>query len=316
MDSSSSTGLGGVVGLWSDPFLWSLASALFLGLAAGQVVRALRRSRRRADDDRRRRSARFARAIAYLSLGILALAGLFVLADKTGLNEAWNAERTVLLASCAAIFVLGACAGRCPLALGLPVAGLLAAAFCLLGLAVAGWLPLRSDSGSEAFVVARLLPYKVEPNSFSGQLELPERDSVPVVQDIGLASSSVGLRVECLELREPLRLVACLVSPKARASSAAWSGSLKLYRVAGVAAKGGLSLDFRGPAHLGLLDAALPMSADEGLEPLSAPARTEALFGLALRVRSTGESLRLVPLQPIFFEISRSDFSVRTRSGR
>jgi hypothetical protein len=313
MDSSLAA--GGFAGLVLDPYLWGAGSSLLAGLAAGQALRALRRSRRRADADRHLRSSRFARAIAYLSLAILALAGLFVLADKGGLALAWGAGRLAFLSSCAAALAIGACAGRNPLALGLPLAALVAALLLILGLALEGWLPLRADSGSRA-LVARLLPYEVGKGSFRGQLELPERDSVPVVQDLSLAATAVGLRAECLELGEPLRLAACLVSPKARLASAPYADLLRLYRVAGLAGGAGAELDFRGPARLALLDAAMPLPADAGLDPGSPPARREALLGLVRRTRSASAAVALVPLQPLSFELALPDLELLARAGR
>jgi hypothetical protein len=314
MDSSVAAGIGQVGGAWTDPYLWAALAALFVGLAAGQVLRAFLRSRRRGDVDRRRRAARFARAIAYLSLGILALAALFVLADKSGLSEALIAGRSVLIASCAMFFVLGLCAGLAPLLLGLPIACLAFAALGFLRFALAGWLPIRSDSGS-SLLIARLLPYEVGPSSFKGQLELLERDSLPVVQDLGFASSSVGIRVECIELKEPLRIAACIASPKVRAASKAYAGTLRLYRIDGLVAQGDASpgLDFKRPLHFRLLDAVLPLPSGEGLAPAFSPARAQALFGLAERTRRTSLFGSLALLQPLSFELALPDLSIALR---
>jgi hypothetical protein len=139
---------------------------------------------------------------------------------------------------------------------------------------------------------------------------------VPVIQDLSLASGSVGLRAECLELDEPLRLVACAVSPRARSASAPGGGTLRLYRVAGIAAASGPSLDFTGPARLGLVDAAIPLPPGEGVAPGSAPARREALFGLARRIRSTSAAFSLVPLRGLAFELSLPGLSVVSRAER
>jgi|GEM_PF-1762019 len=329
MDSSQAA-LGFVGSPWSDPYLWCGAAAFFAGLAGGLVLRAFWRSRRLSSSDRRRRSARFAWAIAHLSLGILCLAGLFILADKGCLAEAWGDDRLVLLASSAAALLVGICAGYRPLVLGLPAAGALAAALGALGLAIAGWIPLRADA-AQGTAVARLLPYKVEARSFGGQLELPERDSVPVVQDLSLAAGSAGLRVECLELGEPLRLAACVVSARARSAPASSpDGKLRFYRVAGVvgeaaagAAPGGgpaaaasfVSSNFPGPAHMGLLDALLPLPPREGLEPGSAPARATAFLGLALRLRLTSACSPLVPLEPVSFVLRAPAYSLEARTA-
>jgi hypothetical protein len=317
MDFSVAGGMGIVLGPWADPFMWAALAALFVGLAAGLVLRALRRSRRRGDADRRRRSARFARAIVYISFGILALAALFVLADKDGLVRIWAEERLILLAWCALVLILGICAGRNPLVLGLPIACLAFAALAFLRMAIAGWLPVQPGSGS-SLVIARLLPYEVGTTAFRGQLELPERDSVPVVQELGFASNSVGIRVESLELKEPLRLAACLVSPKVRAASAIYMETLRLYRVVGLAGPGkpSLGLDFRGPAYLRFLDAVLPLPPAEGFEPGSSPARGSGFFDLAERTRRTSSCASLSPLEPLSFELALSDLSVTLRLGR
>jgi len=317
MDSSVAGGMGILPGPWADPFLWAALAALFVGLAAGLVLRALRRSRRRGDADRRRRSARFARAIAYLSLGILALAALFVLADKDGLSAIRKEGSPVLLAWCALILLLGVCAGRNPLAFGLPIACLALAALGFLRLTIEGWLPIRPSSAS-SLVIARLLPYEVGTAAFRGQLELPERDSVPVVQELGLASNSVGLRVECLELKEPFRLAACLVSPKARAASADYSETLMLYRVVGLALPGDShsGLDFKGPSHLRFLDALIPLSPALGFEPGSPPAQGRRFFGLAERTRRTSPCGTLAALEPLSFALSLPALTVELRPGQ
>jgi hypothetical protein len=318
MDSSSALGIGPVAGLWADPYLWGGAAALFVGLAAGQVLRALRRSRRRADSDHRIRAARFSRAIALFSLGILALAALFVLADKAGLSGMMGAGSAPLfIAFCAAAFLAGAAAGGSPLFLGLPIAGLVAAFLCLVGLALEGWAPLRADSGPKV-ELARLLPYEVGPSSFRGQIELTERDSAPVAQDVGLPSASVGVRVECLELREPLRLAACLASPRARAASAAYAPTLRLYRLVGLALPDDSSPGavFGAPAHASLLELALPLPPDGGFAPGSSPARVVAAFGLAVRVRLTSACAPLVALQSLSFDLALPAFAIELRPGR
>jgi hypothetical protein len=316
MDSSSAPGIVAAGALWADPYLWTWAASLFAGLAAGQALRALLRSRRRADADRRRRSRRFARAIAFLSLGILAAAALFVLADKAGLSEAWAGTPLVLLAWSLLSLGFGLCAGFRPLALGLPLAALGLAALGLANLGLRGWLPLRGGAGSWV-EVARFLPYEVGPASFRGQLELPERDSMPIAQEAGLASSSIGIHVESLELKGPLRLAAGIAYPRARAASTAYSRASGFYRVVGLAAPGSLgslaTLDFAGPPYARLLDALLPLSG--GNEPGGPPARASSPFGLALRTRRTSAASPVAVLEPVVFELSGADYSVRTRSG-
>jgi hypothetical protein len=270
--------------LWADPYLWTTTASLLAGLSIGQGLGAL---------VRRRRSRRLARCIAYLSLAILALAGLLVLSDKAALALA---PSRLLFPWSAAIACLGLLAGRFPLAAGTPVALLALAALFLLRLSLAGWLPLRPGA---PLPVATLLPYEVGPASFRGQLELLERDSIPIAQELSLGSSSVALSAELLELEGPLGFCAGLVSPRTSAS-----GTRRFYRVVGLAAPGGMGRSFPSPAYLRFLDLALPLGPSEGLEPSGPSVSRSALFGLAKRSRGTSQAASLVALERLTFNLS------------
>jgi hypothetical protein len=314
-------GIGAADYAWADPFLWIGTAAVFAGLAAGQALRAFAPAGPGRIHAFRLRSRRIARAIAFLSFGILAVAALFVLADKGGLAGAWASgpARLGLLAWSALALAFGIGAGSRPLLLGLPLAGLGLVALGLVRFGLQGWLPIRSDAGAASDVeVARLLPYEVGPASFHGQLELPRRDSLPVVQEVGLASSSIGLCVESLELRGPLRLAACILLPDARSFATAYSPTQRLYRVVGLVAPGGLAsgLAFPAPRYIRLLDAALPLPASVGLEPAGPTARATAFFGLAQRARRTSAEKPLAVLEPLVFGLGGADLAITVRAGR
>ena len=306
--------------LVADPYLWAGGSAFFAGLALGQGARALFGPSARFLFGSRKagssllRSRRIARATAYLSLAILAAAGLFVLADKAGLGAAWGAERPALLAWAALALVGGGLAGFGPLVLGLPLAILAGLAFGLLRLGLEGWIPLRS-AGSGRVEVARLFPYEVGPAFFRGQLELPERDSVPVAQELSLGSASAAPRLEGLELRGPLRLAALMALPKARSASTASAIDLAFYRVVGLAAPGAKDLIFPGPRHAGILDALLPLPEGGGLASSGAPAEAAFPLGLVSRTRRTSAAASLVALETLAFELDAGDFSIALRAG-
>jgi hypothetical protein len=222
----------------ADPFLWAALASLFLGLALGQGLRALVGIGRGGVKARRLRSRRIARAIACVSLGILALTALFVFADKAALAEAASAAQALTLLAWASLaLVFGFCIGFRPLVLGLPFALVLFAALGSLRLALEGWLPLHASAS--AGEIARLLPFEATGASFRGQLELPERDSVPVAQEVSLASGSVSLRAEIVELRGPLRSAYRLARLKARAAASTGDQTNeRFYRVVGIAAPG------------------------------------------------------------------------------
>jgi hypothetical protein len=301
----------------SDPYLWAFAACLLASLGSGQALRALASIRDAGLAAARRRQGRVARALALLSLAILSVAGLLVFADKAAALSALSSATPYWFAGF--VCLCGLFAGFRPWALGLPLAGLVGLAVLLLSLALEGWLPLRPSAAaqSDGMEIARLLPYEVGADSFRGQLELPERDSVPVAQDLGLASSSVSLRVECLELGGPLRLaaeLAAVLSPESRAGAkagpAAFAPAARFYRVVGLAAPSAgrsspaPSLDFAKPARIALLDSVLALPASGGLEPGAPPASSSFLFGLASRTRRSSPAAQLLALEPVLFLLS------------
>jgi hypothetical protein len=292
----------------ADPFLWAALASLFLGLALGQGLRAFTGTGRGGSIARRLRSRRIARAIACLSLGILALTALFVFADKAALAEAASAAQALTLVAWASLaLVFGFCVGFRPLVLGLPFALVLIAALGFLRLALEGWLPLHTSAS--AGEIARLLPFEANGASFRGQLELPERDSVPVAQEVGLASGTVSLRVESVELRGPLRSAYRLARLKVEPALTGYRSILRFYRVVGIAAPGagGTSSEFATPRYIALLNALLPLPMGESPQPT---ASRSGVFGLALRRRLSSQAVPLVALQPISFRLSADGASL------
>jgi hypothetical protein len=291
--------------IWADPYFWTTLVAVFFGFASGQALRVFIRLKENRVVARRRRSRRIARAIAFLSIGILAFAALLVLADKAALVG--GIARFLAIPSWVAfVAVVGMAAGFRPFVLGTPLAALALSVLGLVGLCLDGWLPLRAAGSS--FEIARLLPYEVGPNGFSGHFELPERDSVPVAQELGLPSNSVSLRVESLELAGPLRLAVGLLKvvsagERVRSSdaSASFSTVARFYRIVGLASPGG-DMRFASPRHIALLDTLLSLPPNGGLEPGAMVRST--LFGLATRFRRTSGAERLVTLEPVSFGIS------------
>lgn len=291
----------------SDPYLWITAACLFAGLAAGQALRAFASLGEGFLRSRRRAPGRLARAIAFLSLGILGFAGLLVFAAKPlapTMSCAWPWALLVFLAA----FL----AGFRPLAAGLPIAAASIACLLVIGLALEGWLALRPATKGAAYVVGSFLPYEVGSSSFRGHLELPERDSVPVAQELSLASNSLAVSVEGLRLSGPLRFLSEL--------SAAFSGKggsgaapLLYYRVVGIAAPGGISQAFAAPARIRLLDFLLPLTAGGGLEPGGESAESSAPLGLATRTRRTSPAIALVALSPVSFVLNSEDYSINIR---
>jgi hypothetical protein len=273
-------------GIASDAYLWASAAAVGAGLAAGQLARAFAPLLEKPAKSARRKSGRITRAAVFLSVGILAAAALLVLADKAALTAGLS-RGGALAPWTAALAALACLAGFLPLAAGSPIAGLAIALLCLLRFSLEGWLPSRSVAGAPV-EVARLLPYEVGSGSFRGQLETPLRDSVPVAQEVGLSSSSVGISVECLALGGPLPLAAGAMIPRLRSSDA--SAGLLLYRVVALAAPGGPQQVFGAPPHGRLLDAVLPSTAD--------------LLGLARRWRLSSPTVPLVALKRVSFSLS------------
>jgi hypothetical protein len=278
-------------GIWADPYLWASAAAVFAGLAAGQAARALIFARGGESRTTRRRSRRIARATSFLSLGILAFAALLVFADKTALGPE-------LILWVALIAVLAVAAGCRPLSAGLPLVFVALAALAMLRLSLEGWLPLRPAAAGASVKIAALLAYDVGPSSFRGHLELPVRDSVPIAQELGLASSSAALSVESLELWGPLGFAVSIAAPQARPDFAPMT---RFYRIVGVAAPGGIFQKFASPVHVLFLDAVLPLPAAAGIEPGGGAVSRQAVFGLARRSRRTSAAAPLIALEPLSF---------------
>jgi hypothetical protein len=302
-------------GIFADPYLWAAAGAAFVGLAAGQALRGFVSVREGSLRHRRRRPLRVARAIALLSLGILCLAALLVLADRASLAE--GLARGLIVPWAALTGLMAFVAGFMPIAVGLPIAGLCLAILGFASLSLEGWLPYRSSSGSPV-EAARILPYEVGPASFRGQIEMTERDSVPIVQEMSVAAPSVGLCVEGLSLDGPLGFIADLVHPRRPIIGAAAArgvptvskpAKLRLYRIVGLVSPGGASWFFPNPPHLDFLEALLPLPADSGLAPAAPLAERSVLFGLATRTRAASPAVSLLALEPVVFGL-RDDASV------
>ena len=280
----------------NDPYLWALLAALLAGLALGQAARwaatllgASRTSSRNAPNRRARRAARSARAVALAALAVLAATALLVFPDKAGLSD------PLLRLSAAAALGLGLVGGTFPLAAGLPLAALALGAFLFLRSGLGGWIPFGGPGP-----LGSLLPYELKAGpagegSFRGELELAERDSVPVAQEVGLASDGAALAVESLELKGPVGLAATLAR-----------GGRSFYRVVGLvgrpsAAGQGPRLLFAGASPL--LASLASLGADEGMEPGAAPAVRGELLGLVLRRRATSAAAPIVVLEPIRFSL-------------
>ena len=253
--------------LVADPFLWALLAALLGGLSAGQALRALLPLGGERESLLRKRPARLSRSVALLAIALLAASALLIFADKASLASALAAA-TLIPWACA-VAILGLLAGFRPLVLGFPLLGLSLFALGFFALCLQGWLPFRAATG-ESFEMAHLLPYSVGPSGFRGQLELPERDSVPIAQDLALSTDAVCLRVESLAFAGPLRLAASIVSPGEASPGysdpsashdralVAFSPVLRFYRVVGIASPDGrASLSFSRPRHAAFLDAFL-----------------------------------------------------------
>jgi hypothetical protein len=289
----------------ANPYLWATAASAFAGLAAGQALRAFIVVREGTARAARRRPSRIARAIAFLSLGILALAGLLVLSDK-------SAPRMGLVPFAALAFLLSLLSGFRPLVLGAPLALACAASLGAIGLALFGWLSLRPPATTQgsSYEVASLLPYEVGASSFRGHLELPERDSVPVAQEVGLGAAELAVSVESLALAGPLAFLGDLALASVPPSH---TGTLRLYRVVGISAPGGLSQSFPVPAYIRLLDFVLPLPPGAGTEPGRSAALRSGLLGLASRSRLTSPSVRLVALQPVSYSLIVEGGEVKIR---
>jgi hypothetical protein len=303
MASETLPGLLGAAGLWADPWFWAGAAAAFSGLAAGQAVRIVLPGREDGAKTLRRKPRRISRALAFLSLGILALAGFLVLADRNSLSGVGLAEGTGLpwlLIWALLLALLCTLAGLRWLAAGLPLAALCLGALWLLRLALQGWLPLPPGSGVR---VASFLPYELGPKGVRGHLELVSGGSALPSQELALGSASIALSVETLDLAGPLGFLAELSSGTAPVPAA---GVSTFYRLVGIAAPGAEPQSFATPVHLDLVDAVLALPEGEGRAPGASVSSKPALFGLALRSRRTSQALGLVALEPLSFTLGRA----------
>ncbi len=268
-----------------DPFLWAALAALFLGLAAGQAFRA---PLARGGAARRRKAAsRWTRSFAFAAFAVLSATALLVLPAKSSLLEPslpWTG---------AAAFALGFLAGLWPLAAGLPAALLVSGALLLARASLAGWVPFRG-----AGPVASLLPFErsgegAGPFAYRAELELAERDSIPVAQELLIESDAAGLAVEGIVLRGPVALAAKLAR-----------GASRFYRVAAVAGRAGPGPSFA--ARPWILDGIAALDPAEGWEP-GAPAAERASPGdLLVRRRSTSVLAPLLVLEPLRFDLDAS----------
>ena len=281
--------MGGAMG---DPYLWSALAALFLGLALGQALRWASRFLGRGSA---RGPARSARALAFAALALLPAAALLVYPPKASLSDPrlgyWAAS----------VLAAGALSGFWPRAAGLPLAAALAAALAFLGSGLSGWVGFGGPGP-----LASLLPYEVlrpedgalgdaasgARGSFRGELELAERDSVPIAQSVAMAAAEVAVAVESIELGGPLRLAAAIAG---RGSGG------RFYRVVGLVAPGAEPALFPGASPL--LDPVAPIAPELGFEPGAPAEEAEALLGLFARRRVSSPAARLVALEPARFSL-------------
>ena len=292
----------GLSGIRADPYLWVSVAAVFTGLALGQAARAFLPYRGPAARSARRRSGRVARAIAFLSFGILSVAALLVMADKGALAVGLARGGAVpgagaLMPWAAVVAGLALVAGMRPLAAGIPLVCAALAVTFLARLALEDWLPLRAPTAGGSVKVAEMLPYEVGPASFRGHLELSERAAKPAAQELALGSNSVGVTVETLVASGPVAFLAKIVLPSPRTLAAT---APRFYRVVGIAAPGGATQAFSAPANIRLLDTLLPLAPGAGLEP-GAAAATSGPVALARRSRQTSAASGLVALEPVSF---------------
>jgi hypothetical protein len=294
----------------TDPYLWATTAALFAGLAVGQAVRCLSLSGASPSETGRARARRTARALTYISLAILAVAGLLVLSDKAALARALGSAALgtgnkggaffgsgALLPWAALVAAIALAVGLFPRAAGIPAAAVCLAGLVLLRLALMGWLSLPAAPAEGHYKIAHLLPYEVGPASFLGHLEMPALDSAPASRELSLRASAVALSAESLELAGPLAFLGGLADPP----KAAGSVVLRLYRISAVSAPGGIAESFPLPAYSLLLDVFLSLPPGAGIAPGGAAVSRTTAFGLARRSRATSAAIGLAALEPVNF---------------
>lgn len=291
----------------TDPYVWATTAALFAGLAVGQTVRCLSFFGASPSETGRERARRTARALTYISLAILAVAGLLVLSDKAALARALGSAALgkggaffgsgALLPWAAFVAAIGIAVGLFPRAVGLPAAAGCLAGLIILRLALMGWLSLPAAPSDSYHKIAYLLPYEVGPATFRGHLEMSARDSAPASRELSLRASAVALSAESLELAGPLAFLGGLADPP----KAPGAGVLRLYRISAVSALGGIAETFPGPTHSLLLDVFLSLPPGAGLAPGGAAVSRTTAFGLARRSRATSAAIGLAALEPVNF---------------
>jgi hypothetical protein len=318
--------LGLVTGpsLAASPYLWVTMAALGAGLAAGQVLgwafgrvrRVTRRvaattsgarhvARAHPRDRRSPGAGRLARAGAFSSFGILALAGLLVFPSKDYLDAP-------ALCAWALFFALaGLAAGLWPRAGGAAAAALLVAVFALVHVAIASWTPFEGE-----VEIARLFPLELS-NAQGGSVYRAELrivgygaggGAVVSPRMIELPRDQTAIVAESIELRGPLAFLALF--PKSPMIV------LRLYRVVAIA--GESEAPYRLPQSASPTDRLVSrfaaLEASQGYRPGAPPAVKESLAGLFVRIRAASAEADVQPLQGIVFTLG-DDFVPRIESS-
>jgi len=251
-----------------------LLGGLCLGLGLGTLTRALGAKGR---GETRLAARRSSAAATILALAVVAAIGFLVLPGRAAgrLPEATTAAYRVFLLPGLGVLALGLIVGLLPRAVGIPLCIIMIAFTFALLAGLADWL--ASGSARE---IAVLTPFSVEAGSFSGELAVTEKDSVPIQQEISLPATGAGLAIERLELDGFLGLC--------RGRS--------FYRLAGIVGErdGEETLidDFRRPTRM--LDLVLPL--DDSLD-----AATSLPF--ARRWREATAIHPLIALEPLRFSL-------------
>jgi hypothetical protein len=289
-----------LLALTANPYFLAGLASLFAGLSVGQAL-GWARSRQA-----RKRSRRSAFSVAFLSLALLAIAGIAVFPPKASLGD------LALLLYALAVASLGALAGALPRTAGILIAAVAFASVPVLRTGLEGWAALRPG------LVARLLPLpgggtvgaasEGAIGTFIGELESTEQGGG--TRRIAFAGESAVLVIEELELRGPLSVIASFASP-AEAEGAGESSSRLFYRLAGAGGPASVEL-FPGPG--GFLSRLVELPPSEGLSAGAEPARAAALLGFLVMRRATSSPAPLAGLAPVEFELkagARLSWAVR-----
>ncbi|MDA8408822.1 MAG: hypothetical protein M0001_00360 [Treponema sp.] len=214
-----------------NPWPWMLFATCFAGAGLGFFARALFRSR-----SRRGRSPvpPSILAMILLAAAVCAAAGLLIFPDKASLGD------RLLLPSGLVATALGLASGLLPRTFGVGFLVALAAICAYAALCLEGWLPLKAVQR-----VATLTPFIVASSGSHGELQVDERDTVPLVQRVDILGTNAGLIVERLHLGGPLSVF-----------------GREHYRVAGIAVARGavLSIETSFAPHVDPIDASLPLA--------------------------------------------------------